>query len=87
MIKPNNTVKAALVGLPADFIVWLESLRNKNPLVGSKDGTNANSVFVEIGKNLIVDTILEERDKVIHPRNPEQREAFGSDLMSGPISV
>lgn len=87
MIKPNNTVKAALVGLPADFIVWLESMRNKNPLVGSKDGMNQNSVFVEIGKNIIIDTILEERDKAIHPRDPEQRDAFGSDLMSGPVSV
>lgn len=83
----NQTVKATLSGLPKEFIAWLESLRNKNPLRGSDSGRNANSVFVEIGKNIIVDTILEEREKAIHPRDPEQRDAFGSDLMSGPVSV
>jgi hypothetical protein len=87
MIKPNNTVKAALVGLPADFITWLESMRNKNPMTGSKDGMNTNSVFCEIGKNIIIDTILEERDKAIHPRASEPKDAFGSDLMSGPVSM
>ena len=83
----NQTVKATLSGLPKEFIAWLESLRNKNPLRGSDSCRNANSVFVEIGKNIIVDTILEEREKAIHPRDPEQRDAYGSDLMSGPISV
>lgn len=83
----NQTVKATLSGLPKEFIAWLESLRNKNPLRGSDSGRNANSVFVEIGKNIIVDTILEEREKAIHPQDPEQRDAYGSDLMSGPVSV
>lgn len=83
----DQTVKATLSGLPKEFIAWLESLRNKNPLRGSDSGRNANSVFVEIGKNIIVDTILEEREKAIHPQDPEQRDAFGSDLMSGPVSV
>lgn len=83
----NQTVKATLSGLPKEFIAWLESLRNKNPLRGSDSCRNANSVFVEIGKNIIVDTILEERERAIHPRDPEQRDAYGSDLMSGPVSV
>lgn len=83
----NQTVKATLSGLPKEFIAWLESLRNKNPLRGSDSCRNANSVFVEIGKNIIVDTILEEREKAIHPQDPEQRDAYGSDLMSGPVSV
>lgn len=83
----NQTVKATLGGLPKEFIAWLESLRNKNPLRGSDSCRNANSVFVEIGKNIIVDTILEEREKAIHPQDPEQRDAYGSDLMSGPVSV
>ena len=54
----NNIVKGYLSGMPKDFIEWLESLRNKNPLRGSDSCRNANSVFVEIGKNIIVDTIL-----------------------------
>lgn len=83
----KNTVKAYLVSMPQDFIDWLESLRNKNPLRGSDSCRNANSVFCEIGKNLIVDTILDARDEAIHPRGPEQQDAFGSDLMSGPVSV
>lgn len=82
----NETVKATLSGLPKEFIIWLESLRNKNPLRGSDSCRNANSVFVEIGKNIIVDTILEERDKAINPRDPRLREADGSDIMMAPIT-
>lgn len=82
----NETVKATLSGLPKEFLVWLESLRNKNPLRGSDSGRNANSVFVEIGKNIIVDTILEERDKAINPRAQNSRDADGSDIMMAPIT-
>lgn len=82
----NNTVKATLSALPKDFIDWLESLRNKNPLRGSDSGRNANSVFVEIGKNIIVDTILEERDKAINPRAPEAKPVNGSELIIQPVT-
>lgn len=81
----NNTVRATLSGLPKEFIVWLESLRNRNPLRGSDSCRNANSVFVEIGKNIIVDTILEEREKALNPRAPEDRPVSGSDLILQPV--
>lgn len=82
----NETVRATLGSLPKEFLVWLESLRNRNPLRGSDSGRNVNSVFVEIGKNIIVDTILEERDKVINPRAPQMKDADGSEIMMNPIS-
>lgn len=82
----NETVKATLGSLPKEFLVWLESLRNRNPLRGSDSGRNVNSVFVEIGKNIIVDTILEERDKVINPRAPELKPVDGSDILMQPIT-
>jgi len=82
----NNTVKATLCSLPKEFIDWLESLRNKNPLRGSDSCRNANSVFVEIGKNIIVDTILEERDKAINPRDPEAKPINGSELILQPVT-
>lgn len=81
----NETVRAALAGLPKDFIIWLESLRHKNPLIGSNGGANANSVFVEIGKNIIVDIILEEREASIHPRPKKAETPDGSELMSQQI--
>jgi hypothetical protein len=82
----NNIVKGYLSGMPKDFIIWLESLRNKNPLKGSDSGRNANSVFVEIGKNLVVDAILEARDEAINPRTPEVKEADGSEIMVGTVT-
>lgn len=82
----NETVRATLGSLPKEFLEWLESLRNRNPLRGSDSGRNANSVFVEIGKNIIVDTILDERDKVINPRSPRLKDADGSEIMLNPIS-
>ena len=82
----NNVVKGYLAGLPQDFIVWLESLRNKNPLRGSDSCRNSNSVFVEIGKNLIVDAILEARQEAINPREPEAKDADGSAIMMQPVT-
>ena len=83
----KNTVKAYLVSMPQDFIDWLESFRNKNPLRGSDSCRNTNSIMVEIGKNLVIDAILDARDEAKYPRDAEQKDAFGSDLMSGPVSV
>jgi hypothetical protein len=82
----NETVRATLSALPKEFLEWLESLRHKNPLSGSDACRNANSVFVEIGKNIIVDTILEEREKAINPRAPQMKDADGSEIMMNPIS-
>ena len=81
----NETVKATLAGLPKEFIAWLESLRHKNPLVGSGAGSNTNSVFVEIGKNLIIDTILDERESAINPQPAKMGEPDGSEIMSQQI--
>lgn len=78
----NQTVKATLVSLPKEFLDWLETLRNKNPLAGSKDGMNQNAVFVAIGRNLVVDAILDAREQCIHPR--EQRvDIHGTDVIMG----
>lgn len=81
----NETVKAALAGLPKDFIIWLESLRHKNPLIGSNAGANANSVFVEIGKNIVVDAILDAREAAIHPQPIKHGMPDGTEIMSKQI--
>lgn len=78
----NETVKATLSGLPREFLEWLETLRNKNPLVGTKDGTNTNGVFVAIGRNLVVDEILKARENAIHPKQ-QPFEIHGSDVIMG----
>ena len=82
----KETVKATLVSLPKDFLDWLETLRNKNPLAGSKDGMNQNAVFVAIGRNLVVDTILNARDEVLHPKPTKQLDIHGTDIIMGPMS-
>lgn len=81
----NNVVKGYLSGMPQDFIVWLESLRNKNPLRGSDSCRNSNSVFVEIGKNLVVDAILDARQEAMHPSATQTRDMDGSDIMMQPV--
>ena len=81
----NNITKAYLAGMPKEFIEWLNGLRNRNPLIGSKGATNTNSVFCEIGKNIIVDAILDARDDAIHPKEPKVRDVDGSDLMISPV--
>lgn len=82
----NNAVKSWLTSMGPDVLSWLESLRNKNPLKGSNGGMNQNSVFVEIGKNLIVDEILEQRNKALNPPKPLSTVSNGSELM-GEISA
>ena len=82
----NNIVKGYLSGMPQDFIVWLESLRNKNPLAGSKDGTNTNAVFVAIGRNLVVDAILKAREDVLHPVAAKQLDIHGTDIIMNPMA-
>lgn len=81
----NNVVKGYLAGMPQDFIIWLESLRNKNPLRGSDSCRNTNSVFVEIGKSLVVDAIFDARAEAINPREPESKDVDGSALMMQPV--
>lgn len=82
----NETVRATLGSLPKEFIDWLETLRNKNPLAGSKDGTNTNAVFVAIGRNLVVDAILNARDSVLHPRSTKQLDIHGTDIIMNPMA-
>lgn len=82
----NETVKATLAGLPKEFIAWLESLRNKNPLAGSKDGMNQNAVFVAIGRNLVVDAILNAREDALHPKASKQLDIHGTDIIMNPMA-
>lgn len=79
----TREVQATLLSLPQSFIDWLDSLRNKNPLKGSNAGQNQNSVFVEIGKNLIVDEILEQRKKAMNPPKASTLVRSGSEIMGG----
>lgn len=79
----NETVKATLAGLPADFINWLESLRNRNPLDGTDSGKNANLVFVSIGRNLVVDAILDAREEALHPKPQQPLDIRGTDVIMG----
>lgn len=82
----NNIVRAYLAGMPKDVIDWLNGLRNRNPLIGSKGAQNTNSILCEIGKNIIVDTILDAHDEALHPSTPKERDIDGSDLMVSPVS-
>ena len=79
----TREVQATLLSLPQSFLDWLDSLRNKNPLKGSNAGQNQNSVFVEIGKNLIVDEILEQRKKAMNPPKLSTTVYSGSEIMGG----
>jgi hypothetical protein len=77
----NKELQIQLLALQPTFIKYLESLRNKNPLKGSDGGKNANSVFVEIGKNLIVDQILADIQEAKNPRSPSLQVKDGSEIM------
>lgn len=81
----TKDLQAALLTLSPVFIKYLESLRNKNPLKGSDGGKNANSVFVEIGKNLVVDQILEDIQEAKNPRAPSKQIKDGTEIMSQQI--
>lgn len=80
----DKELQIALLTLSPVFIKYLDSLRNKNPLKGSDGGKNSNSVFCEIGKNLIVDTILEAIEEAKNPKN-KTKPLSGSDIMSSQI--
>lgn len=77
----DKELQSAFVTLPIPFLNWLETRRNKNPLKGSNGGANQNSVFVEIGKNLIVDEILEMRQHAINPPKKSNIVKSGSEIM------
>lgn len=77
----DKELQSAFVTLPTPFLNWLETRRNKNPLKGSNGGANQNSVFVEIGKNLIVDEILEMRQHAINPPKKSNIVKSGSEIM------
>ncbi|MBO5833896.1 MAG: hypothetical protein J6R22_02990 [Alphaproteobacteria bacterium] len=82
----NKELRIQLLALQPTFIKYLESLRNKNPLKGSDGGKNANSVFVEIGKNLIVDQILADIQEAKNPRTPSLEVKDGSEIMLFKVS-
>lgn len=77
----NKELQTAFLTLPKPFLEWLETRRNKNPLKGSNGGANQNSVFVEIGKNLIVDEILEQRANAMNPPKKSTTVDHGSEIM------
>lgn len=79
----NKEVQAWLLTMPKSALDWLDSLRNRNPLKGSNGGANQNSVFVEIGKNLIVDTIHEMRNNLINPPAKNRNVSSGSEILGG----
>jgi hypothetical protein len=81
----DKELQTAFMTLPQPFLNWLETRRNKNPLKGSNGGANQNSVFVEIGKNLIVDEILEMRQNAINPPKKSTDVKNGSEIMGNVI--
>jgi hypothetical protein len=44
---------------------------------------NQNAVFVAIGRNLVVDAILDAREQCIHPKEYQQLDIHGSDVIMG----
>lgn len=78
----TKELQTALLMLQPSFIKYLETLRNKNPLKGSDGGKNANSVFVEIGKNLVVDQILADIAEAKNPHGPSKRINDGTEIMT-----
>lgn len=81
----DKELQTAFMTLHPVFLQWLETRRNKNPLKGSNGGANQNSVFVEIGKNLIVDEILEMRQHAINPPKSSGDVKHGSEIMGNTI--
>lgn len=84
-MKISETVKATLSALPPEFIDWLNSLRNRNPLDGSDSGKNSNLVFVSIGRNLVVDAILDAREEALHPKPQQPVDIRGTDVIMGVV--
>jgi hypothetical protein len=81
----DKELQTAFMTMSPAFLRWLETRRNKNPLKGSNGGANQNSVFVEIGKNLIVDEILEMRQHAINPPKAPTDVKHGSEIMGNTI--
>ena len=77
----NSEVQAWLKSFTPSVLAYLESLRHKNPLIGSNAGANQNSVFVEIGKNITIDRILDDRKESINPTPKSNRISGGSELL------
>lgn len=82
MEKPSQRVREWLRALPPDAIVWFDKIAPKNPLLGSDSGRNTNSILVQIGRRLAVETIIEaaaaEREqKKTQPFTPLASELAG----------
>jgi hypothetical protein len=78
----NRELTDIFQSIPDTFFVWLDQQRNKNPLKGSDGAKNTNSVFVEIGKNNMVDYLLDLHTQAHTPtKTPDVK--FGSELLGG----
>lgn len=83
----TKELQTQLLALQPTFIRYLESLRNKNPLKGSDGGKNSNSVFVEIGKNLVVDQILADIQEAKNPRAIPGFIKDGTEIMTQQVKA
>lgn len=68
--------------IPKKVLEDLKRLRNRNPMA-TCGAQNTNAVFVEIGKNLIVDYVLDMYDIATGKTiiKPEAQDAMGGDYL------
>lgn len=80
----TKELQTALVMLPSTFIKYLETLRDKTHSVGSNRYQNTNAVFVSIGRNLVIDEILNAIEEAKNPTN-KPLDVIGTDVIMNPV--
>lgn len=82
----DKELQTALLTLHPAFVRYLESLRDKKHSLGGQNFNNTNAVFVSIGKNLVVDEIL---DAIERAKNPKQKQLdpTGLDVIMYPTKA
>lgn len=61
---------------------WFEIMAPRNPMKGSDNGYNTNSIMVQVGRRLAVDEILAYAKGEKEVREPEPFAPVASDLLN-----
>lgn len=80
----TKDLQAALLTLSPVFIKYLESLRDKTHSIGGNHYQNTNAVFVSIGRNLVIDEILQAVEFAKNPK-PKKLDVSGMDVIMSPV--
>lgn len=84
MMKINNQrLKDWLRSCPIkEAEAWFDIIAPKNPMRGSDNGYNTNSIMVQVGRRLAVDEILSYVRGEKEVREPEAFAPMASDLLN-----